>query len=164
MNPRSPAMLFSGMIALAACSATAPKPTPALVITDITNALTVIQADIALVPNLPPATVSTVQADAAKGLEVLAALSAEADKVTTAKALQQAEGFLNAALMALPAVLPPPYSLYVQAAAAIIPTIEAYITSIQTGPVVAGSHMSAASKAGGMSPQTGSVILAKAAH
>jgi len=155
-------MLFSGMVALAACSSTAPKPTPALVIADLTNALTVIKSDIALVPNLRPDVVATVQADADKGLAVLAALGAEADRVAQANALKQAESFLNAALMALPAVLPPPYNLYVQAAAAIIPTIEAYIASLQVAPTMGA--MQAASRAHGMSPETGSAILAGATN
>jgi len=154
-------ILFCGLVALAACSSTAPRTTPTVVITDISNALTVLKADVALIPNLPPATVIQVQDDATKGLAVLAALGAEASNVSTANALMQAEGFLNAALVALPPVLPQPYNMYVAAAAAIIPTVEAYIASTQTVPV-SGTIGVVAARSYGMSPAEGSAILAKA--
>lgn len=147
----------TAVLLLAGCSASAPKITPAQVFADAANALTVLQADVALIPGLKPETVAMVQDDAARGLAVLHALSAEAPAVEGAKAIAQAEGYLNAALMTLPAQLPAPYNLYVAAAAAIVPSLEAYVASLTTPP--AGAPIGVAQRARGMSPSEGSAIL-----
>jgi hypothetical protein len=154
------AALWTGAAAaLAACAGT--SLTPAVVIADAQSALAALKG---ILPNLsaliPAATLGQIGTDITAGQGLASSLSSNLPATSGATVLQQVEGYLNAALTALAGfpLIPPPYSTIIQAAAVVLPSIEAWVNSVVAQPTAAASPRVAALARGMTLAQARSVL------
>ena len=138
------ALPIVALLAMPGCtSAGSPLVTPYQVVTDIGTMIPALQTTVqTLATQNPP----IITADVAAKVQALLAqaqtldnsLSGSMEATQSAPIVQQIETDLNGVVTALAGLpLPPPYNTYVQAAAVLLPVIEAFVTSvIPTAPPV----------------------------
>ena len=136
MNPTRRALLLGTFAAqatlLAGCGTTGPL-TPASVITDAQTIISGLDATLTQIqaadPGLiAPAALAKAQGYVAQAKAALATLSANLPAAQGATTLATIEGYINGALNTLAAfpLIPQPYAGYIQAAAVLLPIIEAF--------------------------------------
>lgn len=159
----APAAAF---IALAGCSTSG--TTPAQIVTDVKNAVSALASSFSTVlaqaPNaVPPATAATITSALAQASSVLGSLSTNLAANVAAPVVQQVEQAINTVISAAAAVplIPAPFSTALEAAAIVLPVIEAWVNSILPAPAPAAAALKARAKfsAPGMSVSTAEQTL-----
>lgn len=151
---------FAFVAMLVGCAGTT-SVTPYQVITDANTLIVALKTSTqALAAQVPPA-IPADQAARIEGLleqaQVLTnSLSGSTAATAAAPVVQQIETDLNGVVTTLAGMhLPAPYGTYVQAAAVLLPVLEAFVTSVSGAPV----HPVAATAPGGMTPDHARLIL-----
>lgn len=135
---------------LAACGTGATGAlTPATVIDDANAILTGIGSLLAapqITALIPPTTLAQVQGWITAAHDRMAAVTAGMPAAQGATALQTVEGYVNDALNVLAGfpLIPPPYSVFLQAAAVLLPVVEAFVgTVLPPAPAPAKARLAA---------------------
>lgn len=146
------------VLGLAGCSST--TTTPAQIVTDVQNAVSALASSfhtiIQQAPNaVPAATAATITSALAQASSVLGSLSTNLAANVAAPVVQQVEQAINTVISAAAAVplIPAPFSTALEAAAVVLPVIEAWVNSILPAPTPAPAALNARAKfaASGMS-------------
>jgi hypothetical protein len=163
------ALPIAALLALPGCTSTgAPLVTPEQVVVDIGNMIPALQTTVQTLSTQTPPIISPPVAAQIQGLLTQAKtldanLSANMTATASAPVIQQIETDLNGVVTALAGLpIPPPYSTYVQAAAVLLPVVEAFVTSVIPTPAPAPAPAVAA-KAGAMTPDQARLVLEGAA-
>lgn len=154
------------VLGIAGCSST--TMTPAQVVTDAQNAISALanafKAVLAQAPNAVPAnTAATINSALAQAASVLGSLSTSLTATQAAPIVQQVESAINTVITAAAAVplIPPPFSLALEAAAVVLPILEAFVNSVLPAPTPAPAALAARAKmaASGMNLATAESTL-----
>jgi hypothetical protein len=159
-NRRTFTLSFGAILLVAGCSGTTPM-TPAVAVTDLRAALVAVQGiEPTLATLLTPAKMLTIDTEIKQGIAMIDGLPSGFDPSAQATTLQTVEGYLNGILTSVSSVaVPPPYDLYVSAAAVILPEIEAYISSLNPSVPPVGHYFATSRLAGRMSLEQARNIL-----
>src|SRR5215469_12516700 len=143
MNRRCFLMLSTTALVVVGCNNAVPV-VPAQIVTDLNNGVNALISALMQADTIAPGKISTNTRNTINGyltaaVSLLTGLSTGMNAMQGAPIVQQVETYINDVIVAAAAIplIPPPFSLALQAAAVVLPFVETWLNSVM--PAVASS-------------------------